>query len=218
MVIQPAIEGMLNYAPDAMKNWIKLAPYFPWHWKFATVKNIRMNKTNVTLDLKRSPGNTSYLLSTNHIVDITFQPAFPLNTNIEKVMINGREVPAKTTEYPDGIRLMLNLKLVKGDTRIQVQTTGGIGALPVIARPEPGDSSMGAKIISEKINGKTYSLIAEGRPSREYEIEVFSAMRPKSLLNATWVSKPNAEILKLKFKLPPSADKYARQEIAIELE
>ena len=217
MVLQPAIEGMLGYEPDAMKNVVKLAPYFPWDWKFAKVKNIRMNKTKINMDFKRSPDKTSYTINSTQPVNLIFQPAFPLHTSIQKVMINGRTVPAEISEYPDGIRLQLNIKAVTGNTNIDVLTTGGIGALPLITRPEPGDSSVGIKIISEKVIGKTYSLIAEGRPGRDYEVQLYSAGKPKNVLNATLVEKNDACFI-LKFKLPAAAEKYARQEISIELE
>ena len=119
MVLQPAIEGMLGFRPDAVEGKMKLTPYFPWHWNFARVKNIRMGNVLTHLEMERKEQMTGFYFTSSGSASLHFEPAFPLHTTFEKVMVNGKQVAFSSRKEADGIRLILELSL-SGKIKVEV--------------------------------------------------------------------------------------------------
>ncbi|MEP7143759.1 MAG: amylo-alpha-1,6-glucosidase [Ferruginibacter sp.] len=216
MILQPAIEGMLGFKPDAMANRIELAPYFPWLWKFCRVHNIRMNNTLLQLEMKRQPGHTSFLIHANRSVKLDFSPVFPLNTIIRSITINGKKKIARAGIKPEGLSLPLSFFTQKGNNVIEVATDGGIGLLPVTGTPEPGDSSICLQVNEERVNGKNYTVSVSGRPGKIYELQLYCPNGIKSITGAT-IIKVEQDMIKLKLQLNPNGNKYSNRRIVVEL-
>ena len=218
MVLQPAIEGMLGLKPDALKSRLELSPYFPWNWAFSSVRNIRMNDALVHLDMKRSKGLTTYALTSNKAIDIALNPVFPLNTLVKSVRINGKKVQASKIVKPGGLLLKLSFLSIQGENLVEVETDGGIGILPIISFPQPGDTSTGIQVISETVLGKKYMAEVSGRPSMTYEIPLYNKEVIKKITGAKLIKK-DGDITTLEIKLDsPGNQRYVNQKIEIEFE
>jgi hypothetical protein len=215
MVVQPAIEGLLGYYPDAVSRKMRLAPYFPWHWPFAKVKNIRMGTTVLHMEMKRSPGTTTYSFDLNEATDLSFSPAFPQLTNILSVELNGQAIPFDTRKEADGIRLNINRKLAKGRYTVTIRTEGGIGVLPVITPAVVNAKSKGLKILDERLEDGKLQWVAEGRPGQTYRFTVFAAQPVSNMTNARILSNDN-NILTLELRMPESGEIYSKQTITVE--
>jgi glycogen debranching enzyme len=217
MILQPAIEGMLGLKPDAMAKSMQLTPCFPWNWEFCKVHNIRMKDALLQLEMKKKPGLTTFVIHANHALTLDFSPVFPLNTVINAVKVNGKKIHSLLQEKPEGLTLPLSFVTQKGDNLIEVETTGGIGLLPVTTMLQPGDSSTGIQVISEKVNGKLYSTEVSGRPGKVYQLQLFSQEEIKKITGATLV-KREAGIVTLQLKMNGAAgEKYPNQKIEIEI-
>jgi hypothetical protein len=218
MVLQPAIEGMLGMKPDAMQNRLQLSPAFPWGWNYYTVKNIRMKDELFHLDMKRERGRTIFTINATAPAALDFRPAFPLHTTIAAVRVNGQNTAFDVINKPDGIQLFLAVPLKKGENRIEVQTRGGLGMLPVIAMPQPGDSSKGAQIRWERIEGKKYTALVSGRPGAVYELQLYHQEPVKNITGAQ-IKEQQEDILILQVKMGTgNHQKYPEQHIELELE
>jgi glycogen debranching enzyme len=214
MVLQPAIEGMLGLHPDAMTNTISVSPYFPWNWKFTTVRNIRMENEVLDMSLQRSLNHTSYTLSSNGPLNLNFNPKFPLGTEIKKVLVNGQPTIFTITNNAEGITLQLKTNLGKGNTVISIDHEGGIGALPIVVMPQPGDISHGARILSEDLEGNQYKAIIEGRPGSIHTFNVIAYTKPGEVKGA--ILKAGKEnIYTFQVDLPASGEKYISKEVRI---
>lgn len=217
MVLQPAIEGMLGLEPDAPGRTLKLAPYFPWHWQAAAVKNIRMGDCVVDLQLKRENDRTTYTFTANKPVQLVFQPKFPFGTAIGNVSVNGKPLKAQWIANAEGGALQSGLALRQGTTVLVIEHSGGIGALPLVALPAPGDSSVTARIVAERLHGSGYTLTVEGRPGSVHDIKVFARQKPSSVEGAQW-KESGANLLTLRVALPRSEEKkYVTREVRIQL-
>ena len=51
---------------------------------------------------------------------------------------------------------------MEGETVIDLRHTGGLGAIPHVPHPAPGDSSQGFRIIREAMHDAAYALTVEG--------------------------------------------------------
>lgn len=213
MVLQPAIEGMLGFRPDAVKGKMKLAPYFPWHWNFTRVKNIRMGKVLTHLEMKRKEKMTGFYFTSSGPASIHFEPAFPLHTTFEKVTVNGREVAFSSRKEADGIRLILELEL-SGKAGVEVYTKGGIGALPMVTPAEVDQPSKGLKILSEEVKSNHAQWLVEGRPGVAYTFKVFSAVPIKSVSNGAVVASDKS-IYTISVNIPSGAQLYGQQNISV---
>lgn len=218
MVLQPAIEGMLGLKPDAIANRLELSPYFPWHWQYCSVRNIRMKDALIHLNMKRSDGLATFTINANRSVLLDFNPVFPLNTIITFVKINGNGITYQSQTRPEGLTLPLSFVTKSGDNIIEVKTVGGTGMLPVINLPKEGDSSTGIRILSEKVDGKKYIVEISGRPQAAYELELYHHGLLKNLSGAELV-KQAGNIVTLKVQLGQgTGNKYVNKTIVADLQ
>lgn len=217
MVLQPAIEGMLGFDADVLNNRLRLSPAFPWHWNFCTTHNIRMGDTKFHLDMKRSSIGTSYTIDAGKATNLSFSPVFPLQTGIGTVTHNGTPVKFTKEKTGEGITIHLNLPLKAGKNEIKISTKGGIGLLPVIADPQPGDSSAGVNITREIVAGNKYIATVSGRPGKQYELKLFHYEHIGEIKGATLVKKEE-NLVTLRVQMPSSASRYVEQTIEINLQ
>jgi hypothetical protein len=220
MVLLPAIEGMLGLEVDALEGKNKLAPYFPWDWKYTTVNNLPMSKGKAILEMKRQPGETSYRISTAGVLRLQFGPVFPLDTHITEVLLNGVRIPFSTQPSAEGIRLGTNILTIPGNNTLLVRHSGGVGALPAIAYPVPGALSSGVKILKEGWNGNNYALTGEGRSGDTCRVNVFHTKKIKRVEHADIVSDREG-IVTLQITLPAgmvAGEKYMQQEARLYFE
>ncbi|HJW17679.1 MAG TPA: GH116 family glycosyl hydrolase, partial [Flavisolibacter sp.] len=214
MVLQPAIEGMLGLHPDALANSLSLSPYFPWDWKFTTIRNIKMGNVAIDMQLKRSPGNTRYTFSSNGSLDLNYNPKFPLGTHIINVLVDGKPVTFTVVNNTEGLEAHIKTSLKKGNTVISIDHEGGVGALPIVVLPQPGDISHGARILSEVLEGNKYKVIIEGRPGSIHTFNVVAYTTPAAIEGA--VLKAGKEnIYTFQVELPASGEKYISKEVRI---
>ena len=217
MVLQPAIEGMLGLKPDAMANRLQLSPYFPWHWEYASVKNIRMKDALLQLGMKRRSKGTSYTISSNKQVTLDFNPVFPFYTSVKSVKLNGKSVEWQLHTKPQGLSLAISFTTNVGGNIIEIETEGGIGLLPSVDLPEPGDRSKGYRIVSEVMDGRQFIAEVSGLPDTVYEVQLFHKGDVKNITGAAIVKK-EGDVLTLRVKTGSGAgDKYTSVKIVAEL-
>lgn len=214
MVLQPAIEGMLGLYTDALTRQLKLSPYFPWDWDHATIKNIKMGSGVTNMMMKRKSGVTIFDFTCSEDINIIFEPKFPFATQIQEVLLDGKSVYYTISSLAEGIKLNIDHALKKGKHSIIIKHKGGIGFLPNITIPQPGSDSKGVQLLNEKISNNVYSLTLQALPDTVYQVEIFSAVRPKSIKGAQIITKTKTGY-RIAVTMPSSTSKYAIKEVAI---
>ncbi|KYP15393.1 amylo-alpha-1,6-glucosidase, partial [Flavihumibacter sp. CACIAM 22H1] len=214
MVVQPAIEGMLGFEPDAVSNSIKLAPVFPWNWEWATIANLRMGASTLGFKMRRANGQTIFSFQTNSSLLLKFSPVFPLGTKIASVQWMGKQIPFVIRQEEDGLKVVLDLPVEAPNPELVIHTSGGMGALPVLTAAVVNQPSTGLKILEETVDASRHRLLVEGRPGREYTVDLYSTAQVVSIKNASLV-KRKANLITLRVKMPASGNAYSREEILI---
>ncbi|HEX2847201.1 MAG TPA: GH116 family glycosyl hydrolase [Chitinophagaceae bacterium] len=216
MVVQPAIEGMLGLKPDAMKNRLKLTPYFPWDWEFCNVSNIRMKDALLNMDMKRNGDITTYTFNSGKNFMLDFNPVLPLNTTITDVLVNGKKVQYSKIVKPEGISLSFSFPVQKGQNLVEIKTQGGIGVLPVFTDFKPGDSSSNLQVTAERVEGNIYTIQTSGTPEKSYDLKIFTRQDIDKIDGAEIVKlENNLLFLKLRMSEASGKSKYGAREIRI---
>lgn len=178
-IIHPAITGMIGWKPDAPEIAAELFPRFPLHWDSVRVSNLRSGSSVVEMKMVRGIKRTvfSFRLTAGDALQVRFAPEIPRGMRITRVTLNGRE----TTVPPGRRRGLLNPSLsfrLDGGMEIVLEHTGGVGVVPAIPRPVPGDSSRNYRIVKTSLDGKAYTMVLEGKGGTKASVELRTFDQP----------------------------------------
>ncbi len=162
-IIHPAITGMIGWKPNAVDKVADLKPRFPMQWDTVEVSNLKIGETVVRYSMKRGLTKTEYslMLEQGTPIDINFSPELPQGMTITKAVVDGKEV----TVGSDLRRGVLEKPIVIGlnkNTNITLYHTHGVGLYSITPDPQPGDSSLGYRIVRTELKGKEYHIDLEG--------------------------------------------------------
>ncbi|HEY0899923.1 MAG TPA: GH116 family glycosyl hydrolase [Sphingobacteriaceae bacterium] len=214
MVLQPVSEGMLGLRPDALAGRIAISPMFPWNWQEAQARNISFGKHRFHMDMKRNPQSTNYMVSGGNGFDMLFSPALLFGTDVRMVLVNGKPVDFSVNKQQESIQLQLPLIPIIGETTIEIRHDGGIGVLPLVNIPNPGDPNQGAKIIGQELKGNNYQVSLEGRPGKEYSFQVMSNKAVSTVSNGA-ITSVKGNIYTIGVTIPQAGSRYAEQTVSI---
>ncbi|MFA4863543.1 MAG: hypothetical protein WC605_07215, partial [Bacteroidales bacterium] len=235
MALQPAIEGMLGYQPDALKHQISLKPWFPADWSTVKVSGIRIGDEKISMEAwkhggmeagKRGSGEEVGFVSTYYFskeptgrLDMHFQPVFPPGSVIQKIRVNG--LPAKDPglrETEQGWVIPDFGFWLDSVATVEIYWEGGITALPVISHPKPGDRSEGLRIINTTYSKGEYSITVEGLHSKQYDLKVWAADPDKYKVEGIEIKDISGNIITLTIDLPDSETKYTMKKVVLSVE
>jgi hypothetical protein len=114
-------------------------------------------------------------------LDIHFQPVLPPGAMVERIMANGMVVEKwKAVESEQGwVVLDFGFTLARL-AFIEITWKGGITALPLTSNPQPGDRSVGFRILQTDIEGDSYKITLQGPRASRQEFRVW-AFEPELL-------------------------------------
>jgi hypothetical protein len=244
MALQPVIEGMLGYQPDALKHQITLKPWFPADWDMVSISGIRIGDEKIDMSVqsskfkeqnggdekeaegieagKQGSGEAGFLStysfskSKNSRLGVQFQPVFPAGAVIKKVLVNGQ--PAKDP----GVKVTTQGWVIPdfgfwldSNAVLEISWEGGISALPAISHPKPGDSSEGLRILNTSYSKGEYKITVEGLSKKRYELKVWAANPENYKVDGTEIAAISGNIISLKLTLPDQGTKYAKSIIIL---
>lgn len=210
MVLQPAIEGMLGFEPDATNNSLSFSPAFPANWDSLTVQNLRIGESLFDFRFKRDNDDIRYdfHLKKGEPLNISFYPKLPKDCQVLSITMNG-----ETVKLPED-DLILNFSLSK-EVTFNIQIKNGTEILPVITHPEPGKKSGGFRIISAEMINNCYEIVVEGKPGTHEEFEIYINDRKPTIIENAGLKTFNGDIYKISTVFPDTDKKYARQYVKL---
>ena len=213
MVLQPAIEGMLGFKPDAVGNSIKLSPKFPAGWNNAAVKNIRTGEHVIEFTMDRKENTTVYHF--RHTgptgINLVFDPAFPLNTKIKQLAVTQNSI-RQLTDIQRPVQLSL-----KDELTLEYVIEKGVRVIPRIFYPQPGERSSGMRIINDRMEGDTYLILLEAPQSSGQIVQVYiNDGQVNNVKNGELINK-DGNIYDFAVNFGKSDRAYVKQELIIQL-
>ena len=145
---------------------------------------------------------------------MNFDPRFPWGTSVSAVTLNGADIPYVLKNNAEGKSVAMEIPLKSVASRLIIRHDGGVGALPVVAMPEPGDSSVNLRIVAEKYNNKTLGLAIQGKAGKTGEIRIFSHFKAVSAEGAEIISQ-DGNIIRLQVTTPKTNERYSQQQVKI---
>lgn len=216
MVIQPAIEGMLGFNPDALSSHVEISPCFPWDWNKVNITQMHVGKITINMNFQQSKGKCIYQFQkvSGTSLSLNFNPVLAPGTRVRKIWANGKEISFSESQQGQGVKIMLPQLVLKDHLQIILQYTGGIGVLPLVNEPLPQAANIGIKIVQQQWQKDTYKLVVEGVPGKTYQLKLYSGGPLKKVENASVKYQSLGRYL-ISGAIPKGKNKYGRQDIII---
>lgn len=214
MVLQPVVEGMLGFVPDAPQRRMTLAPRLPFHWNMLQVKNLRMADASVAFDMKKEKGKAVYTFTTSHPLTVSFRPAFAPGTEITHVLVNGKAAqwaPANNAEY---VNLAMEVPL-DGTITVEIAYREGMSALPAYRLAGHEEMSKGIHILSQRETGAGLEVVVEGRPGTTAPVELYLPDGYRRVEGAGKVTDKSGGVYAAEVAFPRSSEPYATRTIKV---
>ncbi|MBN2174787.1 MAG: hypothetical protein JW731_11695 [Bacteroidales bacterium] len=173
MVLQPAIEGLLGFEPDASDHSFKLAPALPLSWDSIKVNNLHIGEHTVHFFMKREGNSIRYEFEHTgpSVIRMDFSTVLPEGTEIREIKVSGDfETKRLDNDLPVIVYLDQNVK-------IELEIESCMGVLPHISHPGPGNKSKEVRIVNEFYSPDTYEIQLEGLSGSTAEIKVYALNR-----------------------------------------
>ena len=221
MVQQPAIEGMLGFRPDALKDRITLAPWFPADWDTVSVTNLRSGVHTVSMEIKRLPDRTVYHFEDQGegVLDVHFKPVFPPGTMIESARIDGQPAREPIFEAGEGGWVTASFGFwLRGSAEVVIRHSGGVALLPVVPAPEPGDGSGGFRVLSTEYQKGEYTLLFQGPRASTEKFKVWSAGGKEPEVEGARLLHKKDNILTYEMEFMDLETDYASKQVRLRVE
>jgi glycogen debranching enzyme len=231
MAIQPLIEGMMGFRPDALHRKLALSPWLPADWDSVEVSNIRVGEERISLSVQRSKVKSQRLVISDSVItrylfskkpagriDVHFMPVFPPGAMTDRITVNGQPVKAYAIKQnPQGWRVADFGFLLDSTAVVEVFWHGGITVLPLAPSPKPGDRSKGFRILETDYSEDTYSVRLQAPRSSRQELEVWAAMPGSCSVEGGSVRSIEGNILTIEVEFPDRETDYAEKTILIKM-
>jgi len=214
MVLQPAIEGMLGFEPNAMNHSLSLSPKFPANWDSIHVKNIKVGEHKIDFSMNREGNVISYNFqhSGPSSLKLYFDPVLPPGTEIMEIRAKGNFETKKinTNVHPD--------IYIDDLVTLEYKIKSGIKVLPIIPHPIPGDTSTGIRILSDWLEKDVYNISVEAPQDSKHILEIFiNDWELKKVVNGKLMGQ-EGNIHKIEVIFTSSESKYQKQIIKLHIE
>lgn len=214
MVLQPVIEGMLGFVPDAPHKQMTLAPRLPFHWNTLQVRNLRIGGTSVAFDMKKEKGRTVYTFTADSPLTVHFRPAFAPGTQVDRVLVNGKETEYACTDNGEYMNAAVEIPL---DKTVQVEITyrEGMSALPVYRLAGHGEMSKGIHVLSQQWTDAGLEVVVEGRPGSGASLELYLPEGCKGIEGAKQISAKPGGVCVVEIAFPHASQSYVTGTIKV---
>ena len=218
MALQPLLEGMLGYEPDALNNKLSLSPALPADWDWFEAENIPLGKQKIKLTMKRIPGKLVYRFETveENPVQVEFSPVLPAKTKISRVLLDSREQEAGVDQTNDASIIHCNF-ILKKDATLEFLYEGGVAVLPIVQYPVPGDKAPGLRIISSGMKDGKYVVTLEA-PVNSIEFVNLYVNENNFSIDGGEVTGQQRNIIRVKVDFKGGNEKYVSRNIQVTFE
>ena len=219
-VLHPAINGMIGWKPSAPERYASVQPRFPLHWNTVTVNNLRVGKSNVQLKMERQKNLTRYQfrLLEGPAVSIKFAPEIADGMVVKNVTLNGKRVEVSPATFREALACPVVFQLSMA-AEIVLEHTKGVGMIPAVPKPRPGDVSQGYRIISANLDENRYDIVFEGKSGSTHAFEMMVFDQMISAVQGAKVEKvSNSGIVRLRVPFDHSDHPFVRKNVSVQLQ
>ncbi|MFC2107395.1 GH116 family glycosyl hydrolase [Bacteroidota bacterium] len=202
MVIQPIIEGMLGFSPDAVNNSFKLHPNLPADWDSLNIKNLKVGNGNINFDFRRENGKYNYTFTKDikQKYKVYFSPVIPTGTTVEYVKLNEELAFSDVAFSEKGVFASIEFEL-SGSMEVEIGYSGGISVLPMEYELEAGMESAGLRILNTEWKNDKYMIDLEGAAGSEKVLRLYYNLEETPKVKGGEIIELKNNILSINVKL-----------------
>lgn len=215
MVLQPALDGLLGFHPDAVNDVVNFTPRFLPTWYFVKVLNMKVWDYRLNLAVVVEDEFTQYRFTSISPANLEykFQPALPKGAIIDSITVNGEKVDFDVIETRQAtepkIKFFLNYSAL-----VNIFYRGGITVLPKTYNPKPGESPEGLRIVDYYSDNGNCIVTVEGLSGSEESFEYYTAEAYNKLSEGTLTPK-DGNVYEVSIKFDEKPGKYSIKQIVI---
>jgi hypothetical protein len=218
MVVTPVMRGLLGIEVSDGGKKLRFAPQLPADWDHVEARKVAVGKSTYDLTLQRLAGRMTINItrsgSASDTLDLTLEPAFPLDTRVRTVQVQGRNVEFQTSRIGDRLRASVNFEMREQSVEIIFVYDEGSDVYVKPEIPAPGAESQGLRVLRSTAQDNGLRLLLEGRGGQTYKL---FARSPHQLGETKGVKivrndGPDQELM-VEFKGSP--DSYSRLDVTV---
>lgn len=224
MSIQPVIEGMLGFQPDALKQRVTLAPWIPMDWEFFKVSNLRIGDHAIEISTERMPASPEgfqtmkYTMTAGQPVqlEVFLQPVLPPGSMVTQIIVNGE--PASEWGFRSNSQgwVIPEFGLIMENAAvIEITFYGGLSALPVTHTPKPGETSSGFRLLSTAFSGREYSIQLQGPGMSRQQFRIWAAEPSKWSVDGAEIIKTEGNIMTMETVFPDVEQEFTVKTVVV---
>jgi glycogen debranching enzyme len=228
MVATPALRGLLGLEVTEGGNELRFSPQLPINWTNVVVRNVRAGHYAFDLTLKRGERRTVINVAwrevekessgaRNRPPHLVLAPSFPLDADVRKVTVNGRNADFDVEDNGDRQFAEVEIKELSASNEIVFTYDEGTDVYLEPEIPQPGAANEGLRILRSQADEGALHLTLEGLAGHTYSLK---ALSPKHLVETSGVhivSTNTREPQQLTVTFDSSSSGYVRREFAIPL-
>ena len=214
MLVSPLVRGLLGLEADAPSGGIALEPHLPAEWDSANLQSFRAGASAIAADIARS--ESTYTVSLRRTAGtgrlfVRVSPALPLGARVQRVTVNGRDVPLQVEQTAHDVHALAEVELTDEAT-IEYEYSDGVEVLAQQEDVRVGDSSASLRILDFRREGRDYLVLVEGRTGAAYDV-VFRTQHALRNVQGATAAGGRAGFPRLRVRIPAGAAEHGRAEI-----
>ncbi|MBP1654208.1 MAG: hypothetical protein H6Q28_764, partial [Bacteroidetes bacterium] len=218
-IIHPLVEGMIGWKPDAPAGTAALSPRFPADWDTATVSNLAMGTSRVTMRMRRGPGATTYdlELTAGPAVSIALAPEIAAGMDVRSIVVDGKALAGNVSVRRGVLKDPVAVTL-RERSSVRLEHTGGLAMVPEVPRPAPGDSALGYRIITADLIASDYVVMLEGKPGTTHDFLLATYDNPPLVAEgAEIVAAPRKGFATLRVTFEPDGQPFVQRTVRVKI-
>jgi glycogen debranching enzyme len=220
MVVAPLVRGLLGIETTDGGETLAVRPQLPANWDVVTAENVPVGAARYNLRIERSLNRETISLTNGSSVSqgmkrLVVAPAFPSDTRVRSVTVNGRPIRHQLTTIGDIQRATVTLEPSSSAKFVFTVDEG----TDVYAGPEPlssGARNSGLRVIRARADGGRLHVVVEGRGDRSYVLHVRTPRRLGRVEGAV-VRTAAAGVQDLEISFSGKPEEYVRRELNVPL-
>ncbi len=206
MVITSTLRGLLGLDRNAPMAQLSFAPHLPPNWPEVRLRNLKVGLSNVNLEMQQSDAEVRLRVeNSGPPVEILFSPEIPLGSKALQATLNSKRLPVTLQSHVHDAHAEVKFS-AQARIELVIQFVPGVRVWVPEAALHIGDASRGLKILSSKLEGRSFRAEVEGRPGACSSF-VLSTPWQVNQVNGGKVSSHNGNLWQ--FIVSPQADACA---------
>lgn len=197
MVVQPVIEGMLGFSPDALGRGMTIAPRLPADWNTIRVDQLAVGGIHAGFEMEKTMGRIVYRFHSDGPLQIAFRSAFNIGTVVKGLSVNGAKTDFSTAS--DGAYVTMDTAFdLNGEAEVEIVLEEGPAPLPAWKLAEDGGPSTGLVILGHRLEGGKLIVTVQGHAGTADELRIYD---------------PSGEVRTVSVDFPAGPSPYVTREL-----